>query len=347
MRRRTAAFSLPLFALPLLHREAAAQAPASATADGGRVLAASPSAFDGIARTIETAYADVESVVVVRKGRVLFEHDNASPEALRDVHSVTKSVLSLAVGSALGQGAIRSLDQPVSELLGVAEKLGADHGQAPVTVRHLLTMTAGFAPQERFAPGTADALQFLLERQRVAPSGSVFAYDNLSSNLLSLVLEAATGKLASHYAQEALFRPLGIAAVEWAKGANGHTLGFSGLRLRTRDMARLGELALNTGNWSGLQVIPEGYVREATAAQNAGGIPVGLPYGFMWWVVPSQRGRPTFFASGWGGQFIWVHPTLDLVMAATSRASADANRRGHALKLIRTELFRASAATNP
>ena len=345
MRRRTAAFSLPLSAFPLLHREAAAQVPA--TADSGSPLTANPAAFDGIGRTIETQYTDVESVVVVRKGQVLFEHYNTSTEALRDVHSVTKSVLSLAVGSALGQGAIRSLDQPVSELLGVVEKPEAANSQAPVTVRHLLTMTAGFSPQERFVPGTGDSLSFLLERQRVAPPGTVFAYDNLSSNLLSLVLEAAIGKQVASYAQEVLFRPLGITAYEWAKGANGHALGFSGLRLRTRDMAKLGELALNTGHWSGAQVVPQGYVREAMAPQNAGGPPVGLPYGFLWWVVPSQRARPTFFASGWGGQFIWVHPPLDLVMATTSRGSDDANRRGHALKLIRTELFRASVAANP
>lgn len=347
MRRRTASFSLPLLAVPLLHREAMAQTTVSTAADGGRPSDASYPAFDNVGRKIEAEYTDVDSVVVVRRGRTLFEHYSSSNhEELRDVQSVTKSVLSLAVGSALGQGAIRSLDQPVSELLRVVEKPDAAHSSAPVTVRHLLTMTAGFAPQERFAPGTADALTFLLQRQRVAEPGSAFTYDNLSANLLSLALEAATGRVASSFTEDAVFRPLGIAVYEWAKGSNGHTLGFSGLRLRTRDMAKLGELALSAGNWSGTQVIPELYARAAVVAQNSGGSPVGLPYGYMWWVMPSQAGRPTFLASGWGGQFIWVHPPLDLVIATTSSVSADANRRGHALRLIRTELFRAAAITN-
>ena len=346
MRRRTVSSFLPALAFPLLHREAIAQTTVLATPDSGRPPGANYPAFDNLGRKIETEYTDIESVVVVRRGRVLFEHYNFSPDALRDVQSVTKSVLSLAVGSALGQGAIRSLDQPVSELLGVVEKPEAAHSSAPITVRHLLTMTAGFAPQERFAPGTADALTFLLQRQRAAPPGSVFAYDNLSANLLSLALEAATGKLASSFTEQAVFRPLGIAVYEWAKGSNGHTLGFSGLRLRTRDMARLGELVLNAGNWSGTQIIPELYARSAVVAQNSGGSPVGLQYGYMWWVVPSQAERPTFLASGWGGQFIWVHPPLDLVIATTSSVSADANRRGHALRMIRTELFRAATATN-
>jgi len=346
MRRRAISLVLPALALPLLSREGSAQPATSTATEGGRPPDAGYPAFDGLGRKIEAEYADVESVVVVRRGRVLFEHYHSGPDTLRDVQSVTKSILSLAVGSALGQGAMRSLDQPVSELLGIAEKPEAAHDSAPVTVRHLLTMTAGFEPQERFAPGTADALTFLLQRRRAAPPGVAFAYDNLSANLLSLALEAATGKLASSFTEQAVFHPLGIAAYEWAKGPNGHSLGFSGLRLRTRDMAKLGELALRAGNWSGRQIVPEPYARSAVVAQNSGGGPVGLAYGYLWWVVPSPAERPTFLASGWGGQFIWVHPPLDLVIATSSAVSADANRRGHALSLIRTELFRAAAATS-
>ena len=347
MRRRAVSFSLPLLPILGLHREAMSQITASPATEGGRRSDSSYPAFDSVGSKIEAEYTDVDSVVVVRRGRVLFEHYKCGAEVLRDVQSVTKSVLSLAVGTALGQGAIRSLDQPVSELLRVAGYSDGDNAAAPVTVRHLLTMTAGFATQERFAPGTADAMGFLLKRRRVAPPGSVFAYDNLCANLLSLVLEAATGKLAASFAQDAIFRPLGISEYEWAKGSNGHSLGFSGLRLRTRDMATLGELVLGAGNWQGAQIVPESYARAAVVAQNAGGSPVGLPYGYMWWVVPSPAVRPTFFASGWGGQFVWVDPALDLVVATTSEVSAAANRRGDALKLIRTELFRAAAATNP
>ncbi|MDP3086336.1 MAG: serine hydrolase, partial [Rubrivivax sp.] len=139
---------------------------------------------------------------------------------------------------------LRDLDTPEPRLCAL-QLSKSGQSAASVTVRHLLTMTAGFVPQERFASGTADALTFLLQRQRAAPPGAVFAYDNLSANLLSLALEAATGKLASSFTEQAVFRPLGIAAYEWAKGSNGRSLGFSGLRLRTRDLARLGELALN------------------------------------------------------------------------------------------------------
>ena len=346
MHRRTASLSLPALALALLRRKASAQSMPSPPPEGNSALRVVYPAFDQLARKIEAEYPDVESVVVVRKSRVLFDHYKSSPDTLRDVQSVTKSVLSLAVGAAIARGAIQSLDQPVGALLGIVDKPEAGSALPPVTVRHLLTMTAGYAPQERFELGTADDPAFLMGRQRVAAPGSVFAYDNLSANLLSVALEAATGQMVSAFTEQAIFRPLGIASYNWEKGSKGHSFGFSGLRLQTRDMARLGELALTAGAWSGIQVIPEAYVRSAVMAQNSGGRPVGLSYGYLWWVVPSAAERRTFLASGWGGQLIWVHPPLDLVIATTSAVSAEANRRGQALALIRTELFRAAAATN-
>ena len=345
MLRRTASLSPPALALGLLHRDVGAQAIPSTPSEGNQLLGVVYPAFDQVAKQIETECPDVESVVVVRRGRVLFEHSKTSSDTRHDVQSVTKSVLSLAVGAALGRGVIRSLDQPVGELLGVVEKAETASPSPAVTLRHLLTMTAGYRAQERFARRTADDPAFLLRREREAAPGSTFAYDNLSANLLSVALEAATGQSASSFAEQTVFRPLGITAYEWEKGSNGHSLGASGLRLRTHDMARLGELALSAGVWAGNQIVPEAYARAAVAAQNSGGRPVGLSYGYLWWVVPSATEPRTFLASGWGGQFIWVHPRLNLVIATTSAVSAESNRRGQALALIRNELFRAAAAT--
>lgn len=346
MRRRCIPLALSALALGALHRGAGSQTIPATPPDGSRHSGDAYPAFEQIGRKIQAEYPDVESVAVVRKGRVLFEHYNSSPDTLRDVQSVTKSVLSLAVGAALGRGSLASLDQAVGELLGIVDKAETASPSPPITIRNLLTMTGGFRPQERFAPGTADDPAFLLRRERIDLPGAVFAYDNLSANLLSIALEAATGQSASSFAEQTLFRPLGIAAFDWAKGSKGHCLGFSGLRLRTRDMAKLGELALNGGAWAGSHIIPEAYARHAVAPQNSGGRPVGLSYGYMWWVVPSANERRTFLASGWGGQFIWVHPPLDLVISTTSAVSAEANGRGQALALIRTELFRAAAATH-
>ena len=113
MHRRTASLSLPALALALLHRKASAQSMPSPAPEGNLPLGVIHPAFDQLARKIEAEYPDVESVVVVRKSRVLFDHYKSSPDTLRDAQSVTKSVLSLAVGAALARGAIQSFDQPV------------------------------------------------------------------------------------------------------------------------------------------------------------------------------------------------------------------------------------------
>lgn len=306
--------------------------------------AAAHPAFEGVAQMIEAGYADVESVVVVRDDRRLFEYYKAggNENTLRDVQSVTKSVLSMAVGAALGQGALRSLDQPLPELWPGAEPPAGD--TAALTIRHLLTMSAGFAPAQRFAAIGADDPSFLLRRERVAAPGARFAYDNLSVNLLSVALQAAVGRSSAAFARQQLFEPLEIRDFDWTAGAGGHSLGFSGLKLRSRDMAQLGQLMLRQGQWQGKPLLPQAYARASVTAQNAGGPPVNLPYGYLWWVVPSDGDTRTFFASGYGGQLIWVHVPLNLVIATTSVVSAGSQARGQALALVRTPLFRAAVS---
>lgn len=109
-------------------------------------------------------------------------------------------------------------------------------------------------------------------------------------------------------------------------------------------MAKLGQLFLQSGAWGGQQIIPETFVLAATRPQSPGGPPVSLPYGHLWWVVPSETPRPTFFASGYAGQLIWVHPPLELVIAVTSTVSAESQQRAQALRLIRGRLFSAAQA---
>ena len=107
-------------------------------------------------------------------------------------------------------------------------------------------------------------------------------------------------------------------------------------------MAKLGQLFLQNGVWEGRQLLPSSFVSDATAAQNAGGLPVGLSYVYGWWVVPSKAQRQTFLASGYSGQFIWVFPGLELVVAVTSTVSPAVQGRGQALQLMRTRIYDAA-----
>ena len=346
---------LALWALP-----AAAQVAARVAAP----TAVEAAAFDGLADSIDRSLPDIHSAVVMQRGRVVFEYHRSghAPDALHPVESVTKSVLSMLVGSALGAGRFTSLDQPVIELIGEPSccalrysplgrpgelmpelaDLNPDPRARRLTLRHLLTMTAGFEAGERRFFDPKERAAFALSRRFEAEPGQRFRYDNPSSDLLSALLEKAVGQTPAAYATQQLFGPLGIERFEWQVDAQGHNLGFRGLALRTRDMARLGQLFLQSGQWEGRALVPAPYAQDATAVQNAGGPPVGLAYGYAWWVVPSAPQRQTFFASGFGGQMIWVHVPLQLVVATTSQVSQASNARGQAANLARGPVFKAA-----
>jgi CubicO group peptidase (beta-lactamase class C family) len=290
-------------------------------------------AFKSIDTVLAGPLTDVQSAVVMLRGQVVYSfHRDGNPDTLHPTQSVAKSALSALVGIALAQGHIQSLDQPVVALVPAWASAHSDPRAATISVRHLLTMTAGFAVND--PTGTAPGMrpQEAWARPLAHAPGQVFAYDNSVVNLLWAVLEKAAGMPLADYARQHLVQPLAMAEPAYQRG----------LQLRTLDMAKLGQLYLQKGVWEGRQILPEAFVEASTQPQNAGGPPVGLSYGYMWWVSSTKAPRPTFMASGYSGQFIWVHPALDLVIATTSHVSPEVQKRGHALQLIRRHLFAAA-----
>ena len=312
---------------------ARAQLRASSPAEQGLDAAA----FQAVERMVAERMTDVQSVVVLLQGRVVYQfYRDGAPDKLRDQQSIQKSALSVLAGIALGQGKLASLDQPVVGLLPELAPLNADPRAAAITVRHLLTMTAAFDVND--ASGTARWLPptEAWARPLKATPGSDFAYDNSLMPVLSAVIEKATGMPIGDYARLQLVGPMQLAEPAYERG----------LQLRTLDMAKLGQLMLRDGLWDGEQIVPAAYVRAATEPQNAGGPPVATPYGYLWWVRPTPEPRRTFMASGYGGQLIWVHPPLEMVVALTSTVSTDSQRRGHAVELLRGGLVPAAQARN-
>lgn len=325
-RHRTAmlAFVLSLFSL-------AAEAQWRTPAPQERALDAA--AFEGIERTISESFPDVQSVFVAVHGRVAFQYyRDGNSESLRNVQSVAKSALSALVGVALHQGRIKSLDQTVVELVPELLPLNADPRSRDITLRHLLTMTTGFQVNDPTGTAPAGRAKEGWARPMTNPPGQAFAYDNAAVVILAEVLETTVGMPVADFARQQLIVPLGMAEPSYQRG----------LSMRTEDMAKLGQLFLQNGLWGDSQLLGPSFVAEATTARNAGGPPVSLPYGFMWWVVPSKARRQTFMASGYSGQFVWVYPGMEMVVATTSTVSIEAQRRGEALRLMRTKLYAAA-----
>lgn len=290
-------------------------------------------AFNDIDSFITGNMTDVQSVVVAIRGRLVHEYyRDGAPDMLRDVQSVAKSALSSLVGIAVAQGRIASLDQPVLALVPEWAPLNTDPRAAAITLRHLLTMTAGFAVDDPTGTGAPGRPAEAWTRPLRNTPGEKFAYDNAIIPMVIAVLERATGMPLADYARNELVAPMGLQEPSYQRG----------LHLRTVDMAKLGQLFLQNGVWDGRQLVPQAYTVAATQAQNKGGPPVSMPYGYMWWIVPSNGPRQTFMASGYAGQLIWVHPPLELVIAITATVSPESQRRGQAVQLLRGRLFQAA-----
>jgi CubicO group peptidase (beta-lactamase class C family) len=273
----------------------------------------------------------VQSVVVVLRGRTVYEYyRDGDRDALRNTQSVTKSALALLAGTALKRGQLASLDQPVVELMPEWKPLNPDPRAASITLRHLLGMTSGFDVTDRSGIAAPVAPAAAWARPIGAEAGQRFAYDNSVPAMVQAILERATGRPIAELASEQIVKPLAMRAPAYSRGM---------ALMRTVDMAKMGHLLLQDGQWAdGQSVLPAGFAAQMAKPLSGGGPPVGLPYGLSWW-VPSGS---TFFASGYGGQLVWVQVPLGMVIAVTSTISPESAQRGQALKLVRGPVFQAA-----
>jgi CubicO group peptidase (beta-lactamase class C family) len=276
------------------------------------------------------ASGTVLGLVVERHGTVVAEAygPEVSPWTLFETWSVTFTVMSLLVGHALEEGYLTDLDQTLGELL-VPWNEHLDEEKAGITVRQLLTMTSGVSRPE----GTAeeyflwleapDQVAWVLEHPLSSHPGEQYKLDNAAAHLLAAALTQASGRSPAELAREALMEPLGIAASEWMADANGISYGGFGLRVRTRDMVKIGRLILDGGIFAGERVIRPSWIEEST-------VPHLHPYpdypdwGFGYlWKISECGGYACLYASGFGGQILVAVPGLDLAIAVNSSFSED------------------------
>jgi len=279
-----------------------------------------------------SAYIDehdmpIDSVIVVRHGRIVFEMygPDYAAETRHKTHSVTKSVTSMLVGIAVDQGAIEGLDVTIAELLPDYTSASPDPRKDRITLEHLLTMSDGIDWHEHTFPyedsrnqvsrmaSSSDAVQYVLDRPMEHEPGDVWAYNSGASVLLGEAIEEATGRDLLVFAREKLFDRLGIGQVYWEVLPGGHYQTGAGLSMTPRDMARLGYLMLHNGVWDGQQILSSEWVQRATWARYTAYGPLG--YGYQWWVLPEGLG---YRAQGAYEQYIYVLPGLDMVIVFTA-----------------------------
>ena len=267
--------------------------------------------------------------LVVRDGLIVFEkyfhgYDRTTPSLS---FSMSKSVLSLLVGCALDDGYLRSVDQPVTDLVPELARNGFD----AVTLRHLLQMTSGIDYAENDFPlgihvrfYYTDRLEEEILKLRLRePPGSRFLYKSGDAFLLTLALHRALGqKSITQYMQERVWDPLGMEHDgAWSIDHAPDGLEKTGccLAATARDFAKLGQLYLNKGEWNGRRIVPEAWVTESTRIDTSAGS--AWEYQYMWWLV--SPGRSDFMATGHLGQFLYVNPAAKLVVVRLGKSMGD------------------------
>ena len=292
---------------------------------------------------------NIHSVIVERHGRLvaelyrrgkdrstnsLFAHNrDFGPTVVHDTRSVSKSVISLLLGIAKQQGQIKSLATPAIDFYPEYADL-ATPGLKAITLEHLLTMSGGFEWSEEGVgfPNDEHRLmwkgspsRFVLSRPIVASPGSTFNYNSGGTVVLADILTRVTQTPWKDFARKALFEPLGISDWEWEGDWHGRPMANVGLRMRPRDMAKIGRLVLNHGMWRGQQLVPADWIATSLQPRVSTGFD-GMWYGYQWWTgTVAWKGQtlPWGAAFGNGSQRIFVVPDLDMTVVITAGAYGD------------------------
>lgn len=315
-------FTLVLGSASVLHAQGAALPRGTPESQG-----ISSAAVLSFVQAADTAVDAMHSFMLVRNGRVVAEgwwgpYDAATPHVL---FSLSKSFTSTAVGLAAAEGKL-SLDDQVLKFFPHDAPAQPSANLRQMRVRDLLRMTAGHQDEPALAlrGDVPDSLRdatwvrrFLAHPVPFKP-GTHFLYNTPATYMLSAIVQTQTGETVLDYLGPRLFEPLGIENPVWDQSPDGVTLGGYGLRARTEDIAKLGQLYLQKGVWNGRRLLPEGWVEEATARQTANGSsPVSdwdQGYGYQFW--RSRHG--TYRGDGAFGQYMLVLPEHHAVVAITS-----------------------------
>ncbi|MFI8709595.1 serine hydrolase domain-containing protein [Bacillus sp. NPDC077411] len=297
-------------------------------------LRMNPEKLSALESMIKSDHSNINGIVVVRKGYIAYEkyYNGYGPDDTHHVASVTKSIISALIGIAIDAGYIQNVDQKVLDFF--PEYVFNAAQKQEITIRHLLTMTVPYPFEDWHEPldklcQQPDWVTYTLDMLGEKGKLGAFKYSTAGAHLLSAIITRSTGKSAREFANERLFKPIGMKEIPdyemksfgfedlfgknvkgWIKDPNGNSTGGWGLTLTPRDMARFGLLYLNRGIWDNKEIISKTWIDESTMINPN-------HYGYLWW-VHEEDGVFAYLARGDGGNVICCIPGKDLVVAIAS-----------------------------
>ena len=288
-------------------------------------------------------HGDIHSFLIVKDNRLVVEeyfaknarkHGPFLTGLFRDkVHhlaSTTKTVTSTLVGIAIDQGFIKDVDEPSYKYLPAYISLFSENKKR-IRIRDMLTMTPGFEWRQSGVSddrndgmrmwGTEDVIRYVLQKPLEAEPGKKFNYTNGIPTVTGAIIKNAVGREVGEFAEQHLFRPLGISQYIWTSYPDGSFETDGGLALRSRDLAKIGQLFLNNGVWNGKRIISERWVLESTRERLRFGRSNRWGYGYLWMRAESRIGNRairSYFVPGDGNQILAVFPEFAMVVVFTA-----------------------------
>ncbi|MBQ7900114.1 MAG: serine hydrolase, partial [Bacteroidales bacterium] len=284
----------------------------------------------------EKAEQDLHSIMIVKDGNVIYENwmSSGSADEPHILNSVSKTFTSMAVGLAVSEGKL-SIDEKLVDIFPEHCPENPSEFLKEITVEHLLTMTCGHSSDPTYKSWEVKDrswIRFFMEHPITHKPGTLFCYNSLGTYILSAIVQKRTEQKVVDYLFPRLFRPLGINNVSWTESHEGINTGGWGLFLKTEDLAKMGLMILQNGQFNGKQIVPAEWIEAASAAQ-VPCVPAGLNsddaaklaefakesdwlqgYGYQMW-----RSRyNSFRADGANGQYILVIPEKNAVVVTTA-----------------------------
>lgn len=327
-----------------------AAAPAWAQAAGGdwamgepAAVGLDPAKLAAMAAAVEAGeFQKITSIVIARDGKLVYERyfDKDGADALRNTRSVTKTVTGMLVGLAIADGALADVNVPVSPYFPEMQPLqNPDPRKEKVTVADFLTMSSLLECDDSnsFSRGNEERMYLVEDWVRftldlpirgfpawtptpaASPHGRSWSYCTAGVTVLGPLLHRATGMEVPRFAQQRLFGPLGFGPVEWQMTPTGEAMTGGGLGLRSRDLAKLGQLYLDGGVWQGKRLIAADWVQASISAKAQ--VDENTDYGYLWWIkrfATSQGTVTAWLMSGTGGNKLAVFPAQKLVAVVTT-----------------------------
>jgi CubicO group peptidase (beta-lactamase class C family) len=292
---------------------------------------------------------DSTAFIVIQDDEILYEKyfNGYERDSINTSFSVAKSFGSALIGIAVDEGHIKSIDEPITNYIPELEGEGFES----ITIRHLISMSAGLKYYENGLPWGDDAkTNYYPDLRKLALTVEIeespdlhFHYNNYYPLLIGMILERAIGQSVGHYLEEKIWKPLGAEfPASWS--LDSEKTGFekmeSGINARSIDFAKFGRLFLNNGRWNGKQIISEKWVIESTSPMPVSDYDeyyleackkfnpdMGLYfesgmgyYKYFWWGHSRDDGEYDFSAEGNKGQLIYISPKKNAIIVRNAKS---------------------------